>query len=115
MRKSVLMRRSAASRGFCGLSEYLSGQAELSDVLYNTQIQNFDVIFSGRFPPNPVELLGSQSFVKLMDMLKSVYDYVIIDSPPLGAIIDAAVIASYCDGAIIVITPERYRIPSVLR
>ena len=107
MRKSVLMRRSAASRGFCGLSEYLSGQAELSDVIYNTQIQNFDVIFSGRFPPNPVELLGSQSFVKLIDMLKSVYDYVIIDSPPLGAIIDAAVIASYCDGAIIVITPGK--------
>ena len=107
MRKSVLMRRSAASRGFCGLSEYLSGQAELSDVLYNTQIQNFDVIFSGRFPPNPVELLGSQSFVKLIDMLKSVYDYVIIDSPPLGAIIDAAVIASCCDGSIIVITPGK--------
>ncbi len=42
-----------------------------------------------------------------MDILKSVYDYVIIDSPPLGAIIDAAVIASYCDGAIIVITPGK--------
>lgn len=105
MRKSVLMRRSAASRGFYGLSEYLSGQVEFSDVLYNTQIPNFDVAFSGRFPPNPVELLGSQRFTDLLDKLKSMYDYVIIDSPPLGAVIDAAVIASHCDGAVIVISP----------
>lgn len=107
MRKSVLMRHSAAPRSFCGLSEYLSGQAELSNILYNTQIPNFDVVFSGRFPPNPVELLGSDRFVSLIDELRGLYDYVIIDSPPLGTVIDAAVIASHCDGAIIVITPGK--------
>lgn len=107
MRKSVLMRHSAAPRSFCGLSEYLSGQAELSNILYNTQIPNFDVVFSGRFPPNPVELLGSDRFASLIDELKGLYDYVIIDSPPLGMVIDAAVIASHCDGAIIVITPSK--------
>lgn len=107
MRKSVLMRHSAAPRSFCGLSEYLSGQAEISNVLYNTQIPDFDVIFSGRFPPNPVELLGSDRFASLIEKLKGIYDYVIIDSPPLGMIIDAAVIASHCDGAIMVITPGK--------
>lgn len=107
MRKSVLMRHSAAPRSFCGLSEYLSGQAELSNILYNTQIPNFDVVFSGRFPPNPVELLGSDRFVSLIDELRGLYDYVIIDSPPLGTVIDAAVIASHCDGAIMVITPGK--------
>lgn len=107
MRKSVLMRHSAAPRSFCGLSEYLSGQAELSNILYNTQIPNFDVIFSGRFPPNPVELLGSDRFISLVDELRDLYDYVIIDSPPLGTVIDAAVIASHCDGSIIVITPGK--------
>ena len=107
MRKSVLMRHSAAPRSFCGLSEYLSGQAELSNILYNTQIPNFDVIFSGRFPPNPVELLSSDRFILLVDELRDLYDYIIIDSPPLGTVIDAAAIASHCDGSIIVITPGK--------
>ncbi len=45
-----------------GLSEFLSGQAELNEVIYNTQDPDFDVIFSGHFPPNPVELLAAHNF-----------------------------------------------------
>lgn len=107
MRKSVLLRRNISSQNFYGLSEFLSGQAELNRVLYNTQNPDFDVIFSGHFPPNPVELLGSERFKKLLESAKEVYDYVIIDSPPLGTVIDAAVIAASCDGAAIVITPGK--------
>ncbi|MGN0493650.1 MAG: CpsD/CapB family tyrosine-protein kinase [Acutalibacteraceae bacterium] len=107
MRKSVLLRHNSASQNFYGLSEFLSGQAELDKALYNTQNPNFDVIFSGHFPPNPVELLGSKRFKELISSAREVYDYIIIDSPPLGTVIDAAVIASACDGAAIVITPGR--------
>lgn len=107
MRKSVLLRRNNASQSFCGLSEFLSGQASLEKALYNTQNPYFDVIFSGHFPPNPVELLGSKRFKQLLTDAKTVYDYVIIDAPPLGSVIDAAVIASACDGAAIVITPGK--------
>lgn len=107
MRNSALLRRNNASQSFCGLSEFLSGQANLDKALYNTQNPNFDVIFSGRFPPNPVELLGSKRFKQLLLDAKSVYDYVIIDSPPLGIVVDSAVIASACDGAAIVIAPGK--------
>lgn len=104
MRKSVLLRRNSASQNFYGLSEFLSGQAELDKTLYHTQNPYFDVIFSGHFPPNPVELLSSKRFKQLLLDAKAVYDYIIIDSPPLGSVIDSAVIAASCDGAAIVIT-----------
>lgn len=107
MRKSVLLRKSVRARNFFGLSELLSGQAELEQVLYNTQNENFDVIFSGQFPPNPVELLGARTFAKFLDEIKKNYDYIIIDSPPLGTVIDAAVIAAECDGSVIVISPGK--------
>lgn len=109
LRKSVMLRKSIKARDINGLSELLSGQAELNQVLYNTQQPNFDVIFTGHFPPNPVELLGSGKFEKIVNALKERYDYIIIDSPPLGAVIDAAVIASFCDGAVLVITDGRVK------
>ena len=56
LRKSVMITNKTARSSILGLSEYLSNQAPLKDVLYKTQLDNFDVIFSGAFPPNPVEL-----------------------------------------------------------
>lgn len=104
MRKSVMLRRYIANQNFYGLSEFLSSQAELENVIYNTQNPLFDVIFSGHFPPNPVELLSSDRFNKLLKDAREIYDYIIIDSPPLGSVIDSAVIATQCDGAIMVIS-----------
>lgn len=104
MRKSVMLRRNSTSQNFYGLSEFLSSQAGLDNVLYNTQNPLFDVIFSGHFPPNPVELLSSDRFNKLIKDAREIYDYIIIDSPPLGSVIDSAVIATQCDGSIMVIT-----------
>ncbi len=106
MRKSVILKKNLKSQNILGLSELLSGQAEISQVLYNTQNPSFDVIFSGRFPPNPVELISSDNFKKNLEIFKRVYDYVIIDSPPLGPVIDAAVIATMCDGAIVVVAAD---------
>lgn len=109
MRKSVILRRNLKTQNIMGLSELLSGQATVGQVLYNTQEPNFDVIFSGHFPPNPVELISSDTFRKILDDFKKIYDYIIIDSPPLGPVIDAAVIAVNCDGAMLVISPGRVR------
>lgn len=110
MRKSVFLRKNVASRNFFGLSEYLSGQVEVNKILYNTQNPYFDVIFCGHFPPNPVELLGSERFGNLLSSMRNTYDYIIIDSPPLGTVVDAAVIAAVCDGSLIVITPGKVSI-----
>lgn len=110
MRKSVILRRNLKSQGILGLSEYLSGQADLNEVLYETQIPHFNVIFSGRFPPNPVELLSADEFSNLLKYANENYDYVVIDSPPLAPVIDASVISSYCDGAILVISQGTVKI-----
>lgn len=103
MRKSTMLRKSLRVNEVTGLSEVLSGLENHNNVIFHTQIPNFDVIFAGHFPPNPVELIGNGVFSEVLNELKNVYDYIIIDSPPLGVVIDAAVISSFCDGAVLII------------
>ena len=104
LRKSVLVSKYTDRAGIEGLSQFLSGQAVLQDVLYSTQYPNFYVIFSGTFPPNPVELLSKPKFKDFIESAKNTFDYIIVDCPPLGNVIDAAVIANCCDSAIMVIS-----------
>ena len=103
LRKSVLKGRYKTNASKYGLSHYLSGQASISDISCNTNIENFYVIFSGPVPPNPSELLGNDAFRLLLEYLRNEYDYVIVDTPPLGSVIDGAVAARYCDGTVIVV------------
>lgn len=103
LRKSVLASKYADRAGIEGLSQFLSGQATLQDVLYSTQYPNFYIIFSGAFPPNPVELLSKDKFADFLSNAKNTFDYIIIDCPPLGNVIDAAVVSRYCDSAILVV------------
>ncbi len=104
LRKSVYATRYTTNdKEIVGLSEYLSSQATLEDVLYSTQDENLHLIFAGTVPPNPVELLSSKKFQDLVNESKQIYDFVIIDAAPLGAVIDAAVIGAFADAAIMVI------------
>lgn len=103
LRKSVLMGRHRVMEEVKGLSHYLSGQANLTDVVCATQNEGLFMIFAGVVPPNPSELLGSDIFQELIDKAKREYDYVIIDAPPLGSVIDAAVIAKACDASVLVV------------
>ncbi|HHT88640.1 MAG TPA: polysaccharide biosynthesis tyrosine autokinase, partial [Clostridiales bacterium] len=86
-----------------GLTHYLSAQNKIDDILYETNIDNLDIIFPGPVPPNPSELLGSDSFSDLLEIFRTVYDYIIIDTPPIGSVTDSAVVAQKCDGAVLVI------------
>lgn len=103
LRKSVMVSRYTKTRGLLGLSQVLSGQVEADDAIYKTQVNGLDVIFAGPYPPNPTELVGSPAFKELLDYKRDCYDYILIDAAPLGLVIDAAVMASVCDGAILVI------------
>lgn len=103
MRKSVMAGRNSDTKGMVGLSEVLTGQAKLSENIYTTQFNKLHVLFAGHYPPNPVELLNGVYFEKLLGAVKDVYDFIIIDTPPLGMVIDAAVAAAKCDSAILVI------------
>ena len=103
IRKSVYVTRYDVRRKVHGLSQFLSGQIERSFIIYHTNFANLDIIFAGPVAPNPSELLSDTSFEKLLNDLKSEYDYVIIDTPPISNLADGVVIASKCDGAIFVI------------
>ena len=103
IRKSSMMNRYQVKQKVIGLSQYLSGQAGRNEIFYSTNFPNLDIIFAGPLAPNPSELLEQASFEALMEFERSFYDYVIVDTPPIGNLIDAAVVAKQCDGAILVI------------
>ena len=107
MRKSVFIGRLRASSvtggEIHGLSHYLSGQKKLEDVLYGTEIPRLFMIFAGPSVPNPTEILEKKYFEELLQFGREHFNYIILDCAPIGAAIDAAVVAKQCDGAILVI------------
>lgn len=78
-----------------GLSELLSGQADLQKVLHKTSVANLDVITRGKSPTNPSEILSSNQFKELLEQLQSQYDHIIIDTPPVLAVTDGIIISQY--------------------
>lgn len=102
IRKSVLVGRYSVGK-VRGLSHYLSGQEEMDKIIYHTDAEGMDIIFAGPVTPNPTELLGSDLFKELIEENKDNYDYILIDSAPLGLVIDSAVISHVCDGCLMVI------------
>lgn len=103
LRKSVLMGKTAIHQAVQGLTHYLTQQAGLEDILCTTNIENLQIAYAGPIPPNPAELLSGNLFSGMIETLRPEYDYILIDTPPLGSVIDSAIIAQNCDGAIMVI------------
>lgn len=89
--------------GQVGFSTVLSGSASLSDSLQKTRFHGLTVLTSGAIPPNPSELLGSQAAKTLLAELRSEFDYVIVDSTPLLAVTDAAILAAAADGVLMIV------------
>ena len=104
LRKSILAGRVKTNDEIKGLSHFLSGMADTNEILYRTQEEKLVVVMAGVVPPNPAELLGQRRFEALINSAKKVYDYIIIDTPPLGSVIDAAVVARVCDGTVLVVS-----------
>jgi len=88
--------------GAVGLSTVLSGGASLEDALQTTRFSGLTALTSGAVPPNPSELLGSMAAQRVLGELRQQFDYVIVDSTPLLAVTDAAVLAAGADGALVV-------------
>ncbi|MCT6870034.1 MAG: polysaccharide biosynthesis tyrosine autokinase, partial [Apibacter sp.] len=85
-----------------GLSGYLSGANSLDEIIKKTEYDNLDIITAGPIPPNPGELLISPENEQLIKILRDLYDYIIIDSPPVGLVIDAYDLISLSDARIYV-------------
>ena len=103
LRKSVLLGRIHVTEAVKGLTHFLSRQTQLLDVICNTNVPKLSIIFAGPVPPNPAELLGGKYFKELLASARKVYDYILVDTPPLGSVIDSAIIAEECDGSVMVI------------
>ena len=86
-----------------GLSHFLAGMVGMDEVIYQTDITNMLMVPVGREVPNPLPLLSSRHFAELLDTLAKMVDYVIVDAPPVGMVIDAAEIAKFCDGTMIAV------------
>ena len=97
-----------------GLSNLLrADETAIDTVAQTTEQDNLRVITTGSLPPNPAELLGSQRMRTLLDRLAADADIVIIDSPPLQAVTDAAILASEVDGTVFIVDSGRTRRGSV--
>ncbi|MBE6915962.1 MAG: CpsD/CapB family tyrosine-protein kinase [Ruminococcaceae bacterium] len=88
-----------------GITDVLGGFAKLEDAIYTTKYENLFVIPAGTIPPNPAELLASQSMKQLLEKLSGVYgfEYVFIDTPPINMVTDAAVVSQSLVGSIVVV------------
>ena len=106
LRRSVLLARygGRVQKGAqFGLTHYLAGMCSAEDVLYETNISGAYIVPVGREVGNSLSLLTSQKLSQLLEWLDSKFDFVLVDAPPVGMIIDAAEIAKSCDGVVFVI------------
>ncbi|BCE03377.1 GumC family protein [Marinicellulosiphila megalodicopiae] len=89
-----------------GLSNYLAGSDALEDCICTNLKGNVDVLPAGSIPLNPLELLSSEKFKTLLETLKTTYDKIILDTPPIHAVSDALVLAPMCDATILVVKAD---------
>ena len=115
MRRSFLLQRYKVDAGHDvkGLAHYLTGQCTLEEAIYETNMNGACIIPAGRDVTNPVSLVDTPYFKQLLDELSANFDMVIVDTPPIGMVIDAAEIAANCDGTVLVIDYNKTRIREV--
>ena len=86
-----------------GLSNYLTGNAEIEDIIHKSETETMSIIPAGPIPPNPVELLNNPRLAELLKAVGSKFDRIIIDMPPVVAVTDAAILARQSDAVIFVV------------
>lgn len=102
IRNSVMSGVFKSREKITGLTDFLAGTTDLSNGLCDTNIDNLFVIQAGPISPNPTALLQSENFHTMIDTLRKYFDYVIVDTAPIGIVIDAAIITQKCDASILV-------------
>ena len=102
IRNSVMSGVFKSREKITGLTEFLSGTTDLSHGLCDTNVENLFVIQAGAISPNPTALLQSENFSTMIDTLRKYFDYIIVDTAPIGMVIDAAIITQKCDASVLV-------------
>lgn len=86
-----------------GLSNLLTRQESVENVLKPSEVENLQIITSGPIPPNPAELIGSKTMEKVMEEMKGLFDVIIFDAPPVLSVADAQILSNKCDGTVLVL------------
>ncbi len=118
LRKSVMAAKYHMEGIGKGMSHYLTGQATKEEIVYEVEKEGFYLTVAGPLSPDPTSLINSALFGKFIRQAKEVFDYVIVDAPPLGLVIDAVIIGQHTDGTIVVIeqgTIRRKMIQGVIK
>ena len=102
VRNSVMSGVFKSREKITGLTEFLSGTTDLSHGLCDTNVENLFVVQAGSISPNPTALLQSENFSTMIDTLRKYFDYIIVDTAPIGIVIDAAIITQKCDASVLV-------------
>ncbi|WP_338470967.1 CpsD/CapB family tyrosine-protein kinase [Niallia sp. XMNu-256] len=98
-----------------GLTNVLTKQSKLQDVIKESMEDNLFILTSGPVPPNPAELLGSKAMGQLIEEVEGKFDIIFFDSPPLLAVTDAQILASKCDGTILVVSSGKTETDQVVK
>jgi capsular exopolysaccharide synthesis family protein len=98
-----------------GLSDLIVGKAAASESIQTTRIGGLQVLPCGYQPPNPAELLGSPTMKQILEALRSHYDWVLIDTPPILAMADSPVLCALVEGVVLVVAAETATRPAAAR
>ncbi len=98
-----------------GLTNVLTGGLDVKDSIQETAIKDFYLLPRGALPPNPADLLMSQKMRDVLRELRDCFDFIVIDSPPIIAVSDAAVLSALCDGVVLVFNGQKTTTPSARR
>lgn len=105
LRKGSLSRYLNVKRSHPGISNVVAGQCGLSEALVTVNNEQFTLLPVGPIPPNPAEMLATDKMASLLKAAREAFDYVIVDTPPVSVVTDAAVLSRLVDGAVLVVRP----------
>lgn len=90
-----------------GLSEVLADHVREEEAVRKEVYPNLDILFAGEIPPNPSEILGSERMQELIETNSMYYDYILVDTPPVGVVTDACIVANLLDGVLMLVWQGR--------
>lgn len=93
-----------------GICDFLFGTVSLEEIIRETKFENLSLVTCGTIPTNPAELIASKHMQNFLNSIKSKFDYIIIDSPPLATVTDAELLSSYSDGTVVVSLANKTRL-----
>lgn len=98
-----------------GLSAVINGEKSISDVLLDTEVDNLKLLPCGEIPSNPAELFQSEKFGAVLNTLRSMFDLIVIDSPPVTVVTDALIMAQHAHGVIVIARANKTPLPLLIR